>query len=57
VIEAAAGLCLSRTHYNIEVEHFLVKLLEVQDTDFDLIANYFGIDRSRLAAELSRSID
>ena len=26
--EAAAGLCLSRTHYNVEIEHYLYKLLE-----------------------------
>ena len=24
-VEGAAGLCLSRTHYDVEIEHFLVK--------------------------------
>ncbi len=24
-LEAAAGLCLSRTHYDIEIEHLLMK--------------------------------
>jgi hypothetical protein len=57
LLEAAAGLCLSRTHYDIEVEHFLVKLLGAQGTDFDLIAKYFGIDRSRLTVDLNRSLD
>ncbi len=33
-LEAAAGLCLSRTHYDIEVEHFLMKLLDSADGDF-----------------------
>ena len=33
-LEAAAGLCLSRTHYDIEIEHFLMKLLDATDTDF-----------------------
>ncbi len=28
-LEAAAGLCLSRTHYDIEIEHYLMKLLDV----------------------------
>ncbi len=28
-LEAAAGLCLSRTNYNVEIEHYLLKLLEV----------------------------
>jgi len=30
-LEAAAGLCLSRTHYDIEVEHYLMKLLDAKD--------------------------
>ncbi len=25
-LEAAAGFCLARTHYDIEIEHFLLKL-------------------------------
>ncbi len=28
-MEGAAGLCMSRGHYEVEVEHLLVKLLEV----------------------------
>ena len=27
-IEAAAGLTLSRSHYNVEIEHVLLKLIE-----------------------------
>ena len=27
-VEAAAGLCLSRTHYDVEIEHYLMKLLD-----------------------------
>src|SRR5580704_15750930 len=56
-LEGAAGLCLSRTHYNVEIEHFLMKLLDASGADFALIARHFGIDKSRLAAELNRSID
>ena len=32
-LEAAAGLCLTRTHYDVDVEHLLLKLSEVVDTD------------------------
>ena len=56
-LEAAAGLCLSRTHYDIEVEHYLLKLLDATDTDFTRIARYFEVDKSRLSAELTRSLD
>ncbi len=34
-LEASAGLCLSRTNYNVELEHWLLKLLE--PTDHDLV--------------------
>src|SRR5438445_5605275 len=56
-LEGAAGLCLSRTHYDIEIEHYLMKLLESTGSDFALIARHFGVDKSRLAAELTRSLD
>lgn len=56
-LEAAAGLCLSRTHYDIEIEHFLTKLLDQQDSDFAHILKHFGVDKSRLTGELNRALD
>jgi type VI secretion system protein VasG len=56
-LEAAAGLCLSRTHYDIEVEHYLLKALDATDTDFTRITRHFEVDKSRLSAELTRSLD
>jgi type VI secretion system protein VasG len=56
-LEAAAGLCLSRTHYNIEVEHMLMKMLDSSDNDVARIFHHFGVDPSRLAGELTRSLD
>jgi type VI secretion system protein VasG len=56
-LESAAGLCLSRTHYDIEVEHYLMKLLDSPDNDFASIARHFEIDKSRLSSELTRSLD
>src|ERR1022692_3754112 len=55
--EAAAGLCLSRTHYNVEVEHYLYKLLESTDGDFAAIAKHYGIDKARFSGELTRALD
>ena len=57
VLESAAGLCMSRTHYDIEIEHYLVKALENSDGDIAAILKHFGVDKSRLAAELQRSLD
>ena len=56
-LESAAGLCLSRTHYDVEVEHYLMKLLDVPDSDLTFILKHYGIDRSRFAGELTRSLD
>jgi type VI secretion system protein VasG len=56
-LEGAAGLCLARTNYNVEIEHFLMKLLDASNADFAFITKHFGIDKSRLAAELNRSLD
>ncbi len=56
-LEAALGLSLSRTHYDVEIEHYLMKLLDASDGDFALIARHFDINKSRLAAELTRGLD
>jgi type VI secretion system protein VasG len=56
-VEGAAGLCLSRTHYDVEVEHVLTKLLSATGADFHFILRHFGVDPSRFAAELARSLD
>ncbi len=56
-LEAAAGLCVSRTHYDIEIEHFLLKAIDSSDNDAAFILRQYGVDRSRLTAELQRSLD
>jgi type VI secretion system protein VasG len=56
-LEAAAGFCLARTHYDIEVEHFLLKLLDITDSDLPRILKQFGVDKSRLTGDLTRSLD
>src|SRR6202522_2124307 len=56
-LEDAAGLCLARTHYDVEIEHFLMKLMDATDSDFARILKQFGVDKSRLSTELSKSLD
>jgi type VI secretion system protein VasG len=56
-LESAAGLCLSRTHYDVEIEHYLMKALDDTAADVAAITKHYGIDRSRLASELTRSLD
>lgn len=56
-LEGAAGLCLSRTNYNVEIEHWLLKLLEPDDTDLRRIIRHYGIDSTRVNRELTKSLD
>ena len=56
-IEGAAGLCLSRTHYDVEIEHWMVKALDAQDGDVAAILRHYGINRTRLADDLARGLD
>lgn len=56
-LEAAAGLCLARTNYNVEIEHWLFKLLETDNTDLAVILRHYGVDTARLQRDLTTAID
>jgi type VI secretion system protein VasG len=56
-LEAAAGLTLSRTHYNVEIEHWLLKLADGADSDVAAILRHYDADAGRLLADLNRSLD
>ncbi|HTH36603.1 MAG TPA: Clp protease N-terminal domain-containing protein, partial [Pyrinomonadaceae bacterium] len=56
-LEGAAGLCLSRTNYDVEIEHILAKLLEQDDTDLHKIATHFEVNIDRLTKDVSTALD
>ncbi len=56
-LQAAAGLCLSRTNPSVEVEHWLVKLVEAANTDLTRIFRHFEVDTSRLQRDLTKVMD
>ena len=56
-LEAAAGLTLSRTHYNVEIEHWLVRLSERPDSDISVILKHYEIEAGRFATDLNRSLE
>ncbi|MGA9767909.1 MAG: type VI secretion system ATPase TssH [Blastocatellia bacterium] len=56
-LEAAAGLCLSRTNYDVEIEHLLIKLAEAEDADLARISRHFEIDHARLVKDLTQALD
>lgn len=56
-LESAAGLCMSRAHYNVEIEHWLLKILEIQDSDLMEILNKFDLNIGRVTQELNKELD
>ena len=56
-LESAAGLTALRSHYNVEIEHMLMGLLDRTDTEFAAILNKWAVDPARLSADLNRSLD
>ncbi len=56
-LEAAAGLCLSRTNYNVEIEHWLIKLLEPANSDLTKILRQYDVDPARVNRELTKALD
>ncbi len=56
-LEGAAGLCLSRTNYDVEIEHILAKLLEQDDTDLRKICAHNEVNIDRLTKDVSVALD
>jgi type VI secretion system protein VasG len=56
-LEAAAGFCVSRTHYEVTVEHFLAKLLEEPQSDLPLIFRQFDIDPGRVEKAIDQTVE
>ena len=56
-LEGAAGLTLSRSHYNVEIEHVLLKLIELQNSDISVIMRKAGIDAGKVGMEVTRALD
>ncbi len=56
-LEEAAGFCVSRRNYSIEVEHCLLKLLDVPSTDIEALCRFYEIDRNLVTRDLVRAID
>ncbi|QDV55743.1 type VI secretion system ATPase TssH [Rosistilla oblonga] len=56
-LESAAGLCLSRTHFHVEIEHWLLKLLDEADGDLPLLLRHFDIDIARFQSVAEGVLD
>jgi type VI secretion system protein VasG len=56
-LEAAAGLAVSRSHYEIEIEHWLLKLLDIRNSDLTACLANYGIEPAAVAADLNKVLD
>ena len=56
-MEAAAGLCGSRTHFHVEVEHWLLKLVETPGTDLPVVLRNYTLDANKVKRELNAALD
>ncbi len=56
-LEGAAGLCISRGHYEVTVEHVLLKMIEDPTADPALILLHFDADPARLLRSLQRAVE
>ena len=54
--ESAAALCLSENHYDVEVEHLLLQLLDNNDNDLPVILRHYDVVPDRLQAQLVTSL-
>lgn len=56
-LEGAAALCVAKTHYTVELEHFLFKLIEMPNTDIQAVLRYYELDSQSILKQLSGAID
>jgi len=56
-LESAIGLTMSRTHFNAELEHWLVRMLEAPESDLNVLAKHYDLDKERLLSDLNRVLE
>lgn len=56
-LESAAGMCVTRTHYEVTVEHFFAKLAEQPVGDFAQILRKFDMDIGRITKAIDTDLE
>jgi type VI secretion system protein VasG len=54
--ERAASMCMSQGHYEVDLEHLFLALLEQPQSDFSLISRKCGINPSSLQSDLQSEL-
>jgi type VI secretion system protein VasG len=55
-MERAASLCMAQGHYEVDVEHFFLALLEQPRSDFALLCKRFDISSTELQRDLENEL-
>ena len=56
-LEKAANTCISRMNYEIEIEHFFIELLKIQNIDLEILCKKFKILPQLLTQDLEQEIE
>ncbi len=56
-MQAAAGLCVSRTHYEITIEHLLAKLFDNPNSDWPIAFSRFNIDSAKALRAIEATLE
>ncbi|MEZ4300745.1 MAG: type VI secretion system ATPase TssH [Polyangiaceae bacterium] len=56
-LEAAAAQCVTARHYEVTVEHMMLKLLDDPDSDMAFLVMHYDLNPAQLRQTLQRSLD
>lgn len=56
-MQAAAGLCVSRTHYEITIEHFIAKLFDNTNSDWPLAFSRLNLDAAKVLRAIEATLE
>ncbi|OBT11149.1 ClpV1 family T6SS ATPase [Shewanella sp. UCD-FRSSP16_17] len=56
-LESAASVCHSRSQFTVEIEHWLLALLEAESGDLDIIMASFSIQKDQLIHEVRQGLE
>lgn len=56
-LENATGLCLARSHYEVTVDHVLLKLVDNPQADFQNILRHFEVEPARVIGALQHNVE
>src|SRR4051794_12689261 len=54
LVEEAIRTCMARTHFSVELEHWLLALLGNTNNDLAFILRQYGIDANKVKRELEQ---